>query len=88
MLRIGPLEREGFTALLPDGPVYSRLVSLVRTFVGLETGLAINPVLKRDAGFPLLLTEAAKPLLGWNTWLAEPDHPLDRDAADAVFEAG
>jgi type VI secretion system protein ImpH len=88
VLRIGPLEREAFEALLPDGPVHARLVSLVRTFLGLETGVAINPVLAREAGFPLDLGESGKPLLGWNTWLAEPGHPLREDALDAVFEMG
>jgi type VI secretion system protein ImpH len=88
VLRIGPLEREAFEALLPDGPIHARLVSLVRTFLGLETGVAINPVLAREAGFPLHLGESAKPLLGWNTWLAEPGHPLREDAPDAVFEMG
>lgn len=88
MLRIGPLDREGFEALLPDRPVHARLVSLVRAFLGLETGVAINPVLAREAGFPLHLAEAGRPLLGWNTWLAEPGLAFGRDAAEAEFEAG
>jgi type VI secretion system protein ImpH len=87
VLRIGPLDRAGFEALLPDGLVYARLVSLVRAFLGLETGFAVNPVLAREAAFPLKLAAGGPTRLGWNTWLAAPDHPLRADAADAMFEA-
>jgi type VI secretion system protein ImpH len=87
VLRIGPLDRAGFEALMPDGPVHQRLVSLVGAFLGLETGFALNPVLAREAGFPILLDSEGQAQLGWNTWLTPPGGPMRSDAADAVFEA-
>ncbi len=86
VLCIGPLDRAAFEALLPDRPGLRRLVSLVRAFLGFETGFAINPVLHADAVPPVRLDAAAAPppRLGWNTWL-----PAARrgPAADASFEA-
>ncbi len=86
ILRIGPLDRAGFDALLPGRTAHTRLVSLVRAFLGLETGFAINPVLAREAAFPVVLTGAAPPRLGWNSWAIAPGTPAAADAADALFE--
>ena len=87
-LRIGPLDRDGFSALLPDQPAHRRLAALVRAFLGLETGFAINPVLARLSTFPLRLNKAENPRLGWNTWLAAPGSTLRLDGSDAVFDGG
>jgi len=89
VLVVGPLDQGGFAALLPGGAALTRLVSLVRAFVGLETDVAVNPVLRRDAVPPLRLDAAAGPAarLGWNTWLTAPAGRRTRDADDAVFEA-
>ena len=66
------------------------MVSLVRAFLGFETGFAINPVLAADAVPPLQLRADADPppRLGWNTW-ATPTAGSRRpaDAAEAIFEA-
>lgn len=93
VLRIGPLDRTAFAALLPDQPGLQRLVSLVRAFLGLEIGFAINPVLAGPEVGPLSLAPDATPgpRLGWNTWMPPPEPPLagitPPDAADAIFEA-
>ena len=90
ILRVGPLDRAAFEALLPDRPGLRRLVSLVRAYLGFETGFAINPVLAADQVPPLFLNATADPppRLGWNTWVPGPKPPISRrDAADAVFEA-
>jgi type VI secretion system protein ImpH len=91
VLRIGPLGRAGFEALLPDRRALARLVSLVRAYVGFELGFAINPVLAAREVPPLRLDAAADPppRLGWNTWVPGPPGALPRqsDAADALFEA-
>jgi type VI secretion system protein ImpH len=84
ILRIGPLDRTDFEALLPDAPGYRRLISLVQSFLGLETAFAINPVLAREAMFPVQLTQAARPRLGWNCWSAATS-TRKTDAAEAVF---
>jgi type VI secretion system protein ImpH len=87
VLRLGPLSGPAFDALLPDGPALARLVSLVRSFLGVETGFAVNPVLAAEAVPPLRLDPAADPAprLGWNTWL--PAHGRRGEGAEAVFEA-
>ena len=71
VLRIGPLDRESFTALLPDRPTLERLVGLVRAYLGFATGFAINPVVAAAAVPALQLRADADPppRLGWNSWL-------------------
>jgi type VI secretion system protein ImpH len=86
-LRLGPLDRDAFTALLPDRPAHRQLVALVRAFLGLETGFAINPVLAHAASFPVRLSPAEEPRLGWNTWLTSPGTPRSEDGTEAAFEA-
>jgi type VI secretion system protein ImpH len=87
VLRIGPLDREGFTALLPDRPRLERLVALVRAYLGFATGFAINPIVAAAAVRALQLKADADPppRLGWNTWLTGPAGIKDRD--EAVFDA-
>jgi len=88
VLRVGPLDRAAFEALLPDRPGLARLVSLVRAFVGFETGFAVNPVLAAS-DIPRLILDAdppTKPRLGWNTWIPGPVQPT-KDGAEPSFEA-
>ncbi len=93
ILRIGPLDYPSFAALLPDHSGLQRLVSLVRAFLGYETGFAVNPVLAGPEVPPLRLERAADPAprLGWNTWMPAPAPPVAgiprRDGDEAVFEA-
>ena len=90
ILRVGPLDRPAFQRLLPDRLTMHRLVSLVRTYAGMEIGFAINPVL-RAAAVPALQLSATidpPPRLGWNTWLEPPGGAARaNDAAEPVFEA-
>jgi type VI secretion system protein ImpH len=87
VLRLGPLSSAEFDALMPDRPALARLVSLVRAFLGMETGFAINPVIAAGAVAPLRLDADADPAprLGWTTWL--PATRRSRDGTEAVFEA-
>jgi type VI secretion system protein ImpH len=89
VLRVGPLDRAGFEALLPDRPALGRLVSLVRAFLGFETAFSINPVLSAAEVPPLRLRADSDPAprLGWNTWLTAPAGSRRRDADDPVFQA-
>ena len=88
VLRIGPLEREGFVALLPDREGLRQLVSLVRAYLGLETDFAINLVLAAAAVPALELTPSseAPARLGWNTWMPTARARV-ADASEAMFEA-
>jgi type VI secretion system protein ImpH len=92
VLRIGPLDRASFEALLPDRLGLQHLVSLVRAFLGFEIGFAINPVIAGPAVPPLCLDRSADspPRLGWNSWIPVPEGSSGMrrtDAADALFEA-
>jgi type VI secretion system protein ImpH len=94
VLRIGPLDRVAFEAMLPDQPALGRFVSLIRAFLGFEVGFAVNLLLARAEVPALRLDRAATPAprLGWNTWLPEvglPEAGLSTrgPAADALFEA-
>jgi type VI secretion system protein ImpH len=73
---------------LPDRPALRKLVSLIRAFLGFQTGFAINPVLAAGAVPALQLDHGreTQPRLGWNTWLPMASQRR-RDAADAVFTA-
>ncbi len=90
LLRVGPLSRDAFHRLLPDGPALHRLVALVRAFVGMELGFAVNLILDRTEVPPLRLDCTAVPAtrLGWNTWVGAPrGASRQADAGDAVFDA-
>lgn len=91
ILRIGPLDRNGFAALMPDRLGLHRLVALVRAYLGYELAFAINPVLAAAQVPPFRFDAQADPppRLGWNSWIPGPPGSQKRqtDAADAVFEA-
>jgi type VI secretion system protein ImpH len=88
VLRIGPLDRAGFNALLPDRPALRRLVALVRAYLGFETGFAVNLVLAApDVPILMLGGGDAPARLGWNTWVPAPGLGRRTPAADALFEA-
>jgi type VI secretion system protein ImpH len=87
ILRIGPLDRASFLALLPDRKALRELVSLVRAFLGFETAFAINLVLAADAVPEAQLGGQGGARLGWNTWAPIAGRKRERDVADALFEA-
>lgn len=85
-LRIGPLPLAGFGSLQPDQPLFARLCSLVRAFLGPHLGFAVNPVLAAaEVPAPRLCARTAS-RLGWNTWLPT-EGPRERDGTEPVFEA-
>jgi type VI secretion system protein ImpH len=82
-IRIGPLDRAAFEALLPGTPGHARIATLARLFVGLDVGFVLNPVLDvKDVG-PLALGRAAR--LGWTSWLTAP-LPRRQHGAEPRFE--
>lgn len=85
VIRLGPLPRRTFEALLPGRPRHRRLVELARLFVGLDTGFALNLVLARDEVPALKLGEGGG-RLGWTSWMNQP-RPRTRDVKDAIFDA-
>ena len=70
IVRIGPLTRAEFEALLPDKPRLPALVSLIRAYVGWEADFAINLVLAAQEIPGLSLGGGAgAPRLGWTSWV-------------------
>lgn len=68
MVRIGPMRRAAFEALLPGRPLHARLVELTRLHVGAEQDFALNPSL-RPAEVPPLDLGGEGARLGWTSWL-------------------
>jgi type VI secretion system protein ImpH len=87
VLRVGPLDRAAFEALLPGSPSLARFVGLIRAYLGFETAFAINLVLRRDAVPALSLDPSTNPRLGWNTWLTAPPSARLTDPDEPIFEA-
>jgi type VI secretion system protein ImpH len=87
VLRVGPLDRAAFTALLPDQPALRRFVSLIRAFLGFETAFAVNLVLAAEAVPDTQMGGTSGARLGWNTWMPQPGRRRTRDATEALFEA-
>lgn len=83
IIRIGPLTREEFEALLPGRPMFKRVTDLARLFVGLDTGFALNLVLKAEEVPQATLGGSTQ--LGWSSWPATAK-PRTAHARDAIFE--
>jgi type VI secretion system protein ImpH len=93
VVRVGPLRRGEFEALLPDQPKLCELVSLIRAYAGWEADFAINLVLEVAEIPPLRMAGSSvpgAPRLGWTSWLPSTTGTLrGRTTADeAMFSAG
>jgi type VI secretion system protein ImpH len=92
IVRVGPLNRAEFEALLPDRKRLRELVSLIRAYVGWEADFAINLILA-STEIPALRMAGAgiadAPRLGWTSWLPSPTGTLRGQvfAGDAMFSA-
>jgi type VI secretion system protein ImpH len=72
IVRVGPLKRTEFEALLPDKQGLKELVSLIRAYVGWECDFAINLLLSVSE-IPSLQMAGGNsqnaPRLGWTCWM-------------------
>ena len=84
IIRLGPLARRDFDALLPGTPGWQRVTQLARLFVGQDTAFAVNLVLRKEE-VPAAATGAGGARLGWTSWMGA-SKPRARDARDALFE--
>ena len=85
-LRLGPLSWSRFKELAPDQPLFARLSSLVRAYLGPHMGFSINPVLSASEIPRPVLGAGTMSRLGWNVWLPTAC-PRQADGTEAVFEA-
>jgi type VI secretion system protein ImpH len=81
-IRMGPMSYADFRRLLPDGRSLSRLMPLVRNYIGDELSWDVMLILIRDEVPAVRLGEAG--MLGWTSWLG--DRRRDDDATDLVLE--
>lgn len=93
ILRVGPLSRPDFEALLPDQPGLIALIHLCRAYVGADVDFAVNPELDAREIPPFRLAgggaQGTPPRLGWTTWLPSQSDALRgrNSVADALFGA-
>jgi type VI secretion system protein ImpH len=83
---IGPLRRQQFDDLLPDGPNLERLRAMVRQWLGLEFEWDVQLILAQGEVPPLQLADRpprGATRLGRSTWLGSQQR--SRDAADVVM---
>ena len=69
-LAIGPLDHDGFTALLPGGQTLPALVALVDQYVGHEFGWNLQLGLRAAQIQPVRPGRHGR--LGWDSWLGSP----------------
>ncbi len=79
---VGPVDRAGMRALMPDQPKLRRLVDLVRAYAGLDLSFDVQIILRADC-VPELQMGGAElddpPRLGWNSWARQLPALADRD---------
>jgi type VI secretion system protein ImpH len=82
---VGPVDYDGFAALLPGGHARRPLADLVRLFLGPELDAEVRVVLAPDAvpWTALEYDEDRGPRLGRNTWVRA--HNFGRPVADPWF---
>ncbi len=92
IVRVGPLKRTEFEALLPDRQGLKELVSLIRAYVGWECDFAINLLLSVEE-IPSLQMAGGNaqnaPRLGWTCWMPSSTSKLTGRAYvdEAMFGA-
>jgi type VI secretion system protein ImpH len=91
IVRVGPLNRAEFEALLPDRQRLAQAVSLIRAYVGWESDFAINLVLSVPEIPELRMAgpNIDAPRLGWTSWLPSATGALTARAVadEAIFAA-
>jgi type VI secretion system protein ImpH len=81
-LRIGPMTHADFIRLLPDGRSLSRMLPLVRNYIGDELSWDVMLILSKDEVPSVRLGQAG--MLGWTSWIGA--RRSDLDATDLVLE--
>jgi type VI secretion system protein ImpH len=86
VVQLGPLTYERFVHFLPNGEAFSKLVNLVRFFVGQAFDFDVQLFLRSDeVPWCKLSDDLHSPRLGWSTWLKTEE--FSSDARDTVLAA-
>ncbi|MCC7373193.1 MAG: type VI secretion system baseplate subunit TssG [Verrucomicrobiales bacterium] len=83
-LKVGPLDWDDFTSLLPGSSKFDRLQDWVETYCAYEYFWDVQLVLKRDQVPEMKLGGTSA--LGWTTWMRSPEKKAAADAADVILE--
>ena len=84
-VRLGPLDFDTFSGLLPSGKTFASFVRMTKFLAGPEIEFNVNLALKAS-DVPLCRlreSDAYVPQLGWTTWLSST--PRTTDAEDVMF---
>ncbi len=79
---LGPLSRDDYQRMLPQGDRHSKLMGLVRTYVGAELDWDLQLLLGKQVDQPLRLGQSSH--LGWTSWLGHC--PAGAGREDLVLE--
>ncbi len=84
-VRLGPLDFDTFSGLLPSGKAFATLVRMTKFLAGPEFDFNVNLTLNAPEVPPcrLRVTPAYTPRLGWTTWLSST--PRTSIAEDVMF---
>jgi type VI secretion system protein ImpH len=84
-VRLGPLDFETFSGLLPSGKAFATLVRMTKFLAGPEFDFNVNLTLNASEvpRCRLRVTQAYAPRLGWTTWLSST--PRTSNAEDVMF---
>jgi type VI secretion system protein ImpH len=84
-VRLGPLDFETFSRLLPSGRAFPTMIRMTKFMAGPELDFNVHLVLKASEVPPcrLRVTPAYAPRLGWTTWLSST--PRYSNAEDVMF---
>lgn len=66
---LGPLSMDDYSRFLPSGSSFSKLVDIVKLYIGIELDWELQLLLQRDKVPPMQL--GSEIYLGWTTWLGE-----------------
>lgn len=82
-VRVGPVSRERYDALLPGGRDHAAVRSLTRFFSHDQFDFELRLVLDREEVPGLVLGDDEDQPLGWSTWIRTK--PFPRDADDTIL---
>ncbi|WP_263143419.1 type VI secretion system baseplate subunit TssG [Pseudomonas sp. RIT-PI-AD] len=76
-LKLGPMNRAAYEALLPTGGHHRKLLDWLRTYIGIEFAWDVRLVLRAEDVPRAGLDGGTR--LGWSTWMGAQERPRDRD---------